>query len=164
MIGGKLQDISREDVVSFASECGIRMPDNIIRKVVAAVKQFRPVATKNGVKDEWIGRVETTIIGHLKSWGQWEEENKTSCMTVNGHVVTDFKLEQQLKGNYLLLATIDGKEMKYIIRKGTAEHDLLTKTGLANITEEMKKELVVRFLLPKVSSKMYMNTAKKDNI
>ena len=160
----KLRDITYKDVVQFARDNGIRRPDAIIRDVIESLKQFRPVATKNGVKDEWIGRVETTIIGHLKSWGQWEEKYKTSGMTVNGHFVTDFKLEQQLKGNYLLLATIDGKEMKYIIRKGTAEHDLLTKTGLANITEEMKKELVVRFLLPKVSSKMYMNTAKKDNI
>ena len=160
----KLRDITYKDVVQFARDNGIRRPDAIIRDVIESLKQFRSVATKNGVKDEWIGRVETTIIDHLRSWGQWEEEYKTSGMTVNGLVVTDFKLEQQLKGNYLLLATIDGKEMKYIIRKGTAEHDLLTKTGLANITEEMKKELVVRFLLPKVSSKMYMNTAKEDNI
>lgn len=75
-------------------------------------------------------------------------------MTVNGYVVTDFHLEQQFKGNYLLLATIDGKVSKFIIRKGTPEHDLLTKKGLANITDEIKQELVVRFLLPKVCSNM----------
>ena len=77
MVGGKLQDISREDVISFASECGVRMPDNIIRKVVAAVKQFRSVAEKNGVGDEWIGRVEDTIINHLKSWGEIEDDCRT---------------------------------------------------------------------------------------
>lgn len=73
MIGGKLQDISRDDVISFAAECGIRRPDAIIRKVVAALKQFRSVAVKNGVRDEWIGRIETTIIDHLKAWGLWED-------------------------------------------------------------------------------------------
>lgn len=149
MIDGKLQDISRDDVISFASECGIRMADNIIRKVVAAVKQFRQVAMKNGVRDEWIGRVEATIIGHLKSWGEWEDDVQASNLTVDDHVVTNFRLEQQFKGNYILLATIDGKELKYIIRKGMAEHDLLTKAGMANITEEMKKKLISRFLLPK---------------
>lgn len=154
MIGGKLQDISREDVISFASECGIRMPDNIIRKVVAAVKKFRELAMKNGVRDEWIGRVEATIIDHLKSWGEYEDDSQTSNLIVDGHVVIGFHLEQQFKGNYLLLATIGGKELKYIIRKGTAERDLLTSTGLANITDETKKELVIRFLLPKVCSNM----------
>ena len=47
-------------------------------------------------------------------------------------------------------ATIDGKPLKYIIRKGTPEHDTLTKTGLANLTEEMMKELTERYLLPKI--------------
>ena len=154
MIGGKLQDISREDVISFAAECGIRMPDNIIRKVVAAVKKFRELAMKNGVRDEWIGRVEATIIDHLKSWGEYESASQTSNLAFDGHVVTGFHLEQQFKGSYLMLATIGGKELKYIIRKGTTEHDLLTRTGLANITDETKKELVIRFLLPKVCSNM----------
>ena len=32
--------------------------------------------------------------------------------------------------------------MKYIIRKGTQEHDDIVKIGLASMTEEIKKELV----------------------
>ena len=31
--------------------------------------------------------------------------------------------------------------MKYIIRKGTQEHDDIAKTGLANMTDGKKKEL-----------------------
>ena len=154
MIGGKLQDITREDVLSFAAECGIRMPDNIIRKVASAVQKCRELAEKNGVRVEWIGRVEATIADHLKSWGLWEGESQASSLIVDGHHVTDFHLEQQFKGNYLLLAAIDGKQLKYIIRKGTPEHDLLTKTGLANISDEMKTELVARFLLSKMRNNL----------
>ena len=153
-IRAKLHGVTYEDVVQFARDNGIRRPDAIIRDIVEALSQFRSFATKNGVREEWIGRVETTIIDHLKAWGLWEGESQTSNMTVNGYVVTDFHLEQQFKGNYLLLSTIDGKESKFIIRKGTPEHDLLTKKGLANITDEIKQELVVRFLLPKVYSNM----------
>ena len=148
MIGGKLQDISRDDVITFASECGIRRPDAIIRDVVEALKHFRSVAMKNGVRDEWIGRVETTIIDHLKAWGFGEAPNQASSLTVANYSISSFCINQQFKGNYLLLATIDGKELKYIIRKGTPEHDMLTKTGLANITDDIKKELVLRLLLP----------------
>ncbi|MDD5784660.1 MAG: type II toxin-antitoxin system HipA family toxin, partial [Prevotella sp.] len=131
---------------------GIRRPDSIIRDVVGSLKQFRSIATKYGVSEQWTGRVEATIIGHMKAWGEWEGEEQTSDLTINGHLITDFHLEQQFKGNDLLLATIDGKELKYIIRKGTPEHEELTRMGLANITEEMKKELVERFLLPKIDS------------
>lgn len=90
----------------------------------------------------------------MKTWGEWEGEEQTSELTINGHLITDFHLEQQFKGNYLLYAAIDGKELKYIIRKGTPGHDALTKVGLANITDEMKKDLISRFLLPKVGSGM----------
>ena len=107
------------------------------------------MAIKYGVVNEWIGRVEAAIVDHLKAWGKWENTS-VSEMTIHGLVVTGFHIEQQFKGNYLLQATIDGKPLKYIIRKGTPEHDTLTKTGLANLTEEMMKELVERYLLPKI--------------
>jgi serine/threonine-protein kinase HipA len=149
-IRAKLRNVTREDVIQFAHDNGIRRPDSIIRDVVGSLKQFRSVATKYGVSEQWTGRVEATIIGHMKAWGEGEEQ--TSALTINGHLITDFHLKQQFKGNYLLLATIDGKELKYIIRKGTPEHEELTRTGLANITEEMKKELIERFLLPKIGS------------
>ena len=90
----------------------------------------------------------------MKAWGECEGEVQATSFTINGHCVTDFHLEQQLKGNYLLLATTDDKKLKYIIRKGTPYHDALSRTGLANITDEMKKELISRFLLPKVGSGM----------
>jgi hypothetical protein len=47
-------------------------------------------------------------------------------------------------------ATIDGRNMKYIIRKGTQEHDDIAKTGLANMTDGKKKELVSLYFLSKI--------------
>ena len=40
--------------------------------------------------------------------------------------------------------------MKYIIRKGTQEHDAIAMTGLASMTKGKKKELVSLYLLPKI--------------
>ena len=37
-----------------------------------ALKHFRSVATKYGVSEQWTGRVEATIISHMKAWGEWE--------------------------------------------------------------------------------------------
>ena len=152
-IRAKLRNVTREDVIQFAHDNGIRRPDSIIRDVVGSLKQFRLMATKNGVSEQWIGRVETTIVNHMKDWGEWDEGEQRSDFIINGHCITDMHLEQQFKGNYLLLATIDGKELKYIICKGTPYHDVLTKAGLANITDKIKMELIERFLLPKISTK-----------
>ena len=150
-IRAKLSGITRDDVIDFARDNGIRRPDAIIRDVVVALRNFRAMANKYDVSEQWIGRVETTIASHLKAWGEWEGP-ESSAIQVEGHTVADFHIKLQYKGNYLLLATIDGSNMKYIIRKGTQEHDDIAKTGLAGITEEKKKELISLYFLPKIDS------------
>jgi serine/threonine-protein kinase HipA len=67
-IRAKLHNVTREDVIQFAHDNGIRRPDSIIRDVVGSLKQFRSVATKYGVSEQWTGRVEATIIGHMKAF------------------------------------------------------------------------------------------------
>ena len=149
-IRAKLRGITRDDVIEFAHDNGIRRPDAIIRDVVRSLRNFRAAATKYGVSEQWIGRVETTITSHLKAWDLLEEGTQSSAMQIGGHTVTDFHIELQYKGNYLLVATIDGRNMKYIIRKGTQEYDAIAMTGLASMTEEKKKELISLYLLPKI--------------
>ena len=106
----KLRNITRDDAIQFARDNGIRRPDAIIRDVVASLKQFRMIATKYGVSDEWTGRVEATIIDHLKLWGEWEEAPVPSEQIINGHTVSNIRIEQAYKGNFHLFVTIDGKE------------------------------------------------------
>lgn len=149
MIGGKLRDISHEDAIAFAKELGIRAPESMIRKIAAAVASFRTLAKKNGVRDEWIGRIETCLTEHLSKWGYTHNEQSYSYKTLASQSVESAHIEAAAKGNYHLLATIDGREYKYIIRKGTPEHDEITAHGLSNMTEEMMKDLVENFLIPK---------------
>ena len=150
-IRAKLQDITRDDVIQFARDNGIRRPDAIIRDVVASLKQFRTIATKYGVTEQWIGRVENTIIDHLKAWGEWHEEVATTEFAINGHAVSSIRVEQAYKGNYHLLATIDGEERKFVIGKNKEEFSLIEMTGIANISDDQLREMVGKYfnLAPK---------------
>lgn len=152
MIGGKVQDISFEDILSFAGENGIRTPESIIRKVASAVSSFRTLAQKNGVREEWIGRIENCLSEHFSAWGFAANQKVFSFTAQSGHEIKDAHIEAAYKGNYHLHATIDGKAYKYILRMGTQEHNDITETGLSNLSEELMKELVCRFLLPKAQS------------
>jgi serine/threonine-protein kinase HipA len=151
MVGGKLQDITHEDMISFAAECGIRQPENVIRKVAAALSSFRELASKNGVREEWIGRVESCTKGHLAAWGYGQNE-QSFAFNVDGHKVSDAHVEAAYKGNYHLLATIDGRELKYVIREGKDEHKAITAKGLTNMREEDMKALVEKYLIHKVGN------------
>ena len=150
MIGGKLDQITREDVIRFAAENGIRRPEAVIRKVIEAISSFRSLAQKNGVQEQWIGRIEHCINEHLSAWGAAARRMPLSFTTLNGHIIDDAHIEQAYKGNFHLIATIDGKPYKYIIRIGTKEHEFLIQTGLNQVTDEQIKDLVEKFLLPKV--------------
>ena len=143
----KLRNITREDAIQFARANGIRRPDAIIRDVVAALKQFRTIATKHGVSVQWTGRVESTIIDHLKAWGEWQEEGAMPEQTIKGHTVSNTRIEQAYKGNYHLFATIDGRERKFVIRQKTQDHEEISRKGISNLSVEFIKELISKYML-----------------
>lgn len=92
-IRAKLRDITCDDVIRFVKDNGIRRPDAAIRNVANSLKQFRAVATKYGVAEQWIGRVETTIVDRLKSWGELAEAARTTCgFVINGHIVKNIRM------------------------------------------------------------------------
>lgn len=144
-IRAKLHDITRSDVIEFARDNGIRRPDAIIRDIVSALKQFRAIATEYGVTESWIGRVESTIVEHLKAWGEWEYETADVGIDINGHTVSNMHVEQTYKGNYHLLANIDGAERKFVISKNKEEFASIEQIGLANLTADQLKAMVAKY-------------------
>ena len=145
-IRAKLRDITRDDVIQFAKDNGIRRADAIIRDIVNALKQFRKIAIKCGVAERWIGRVETTIADHLKSWGELEEVADTTCeFIVHGHVVKNVRVEQAYKGNFHLYAEIDGNERKFVIGRNREYFSLIESIGIVNLSQEQLKDMVEKY-------------------
>ena len=147
-IRAKLRGITRDDVIQLAKDNGIRRPDAIIRDIVKAIKQFRVVATKYGVAEQWIGRIETTIAEHLKSWGELEAITcSTGEFVINGHTVKNIRMEQAYKGNFHLLAEINGQERKFVIGKNKEEFSLIESIGIANLSSDQLKEMMEKYFV-----------------
>lgn len=147
-IRAKLRGITRDDVIQLAKDNGIRRPDAIIRDIVKAIKQFRVVATKYGVAEQWKGRIETTIAEHLKSWGELEAITcSTGEFVINGHTVKNIRMEQAYKGNFHLLAEIDGQERKFVIGKNKEEFSLIESIGIANLSSDQLKEMMEKYFV-----------------
>lgn len=147
MIRGKYDGITREDVMELAAENGIRKAESIVSEVGKAILEFRSLAQQNGVKEQWIAAVEHTLNGNLASWGLFNSNPESRCFEANGHRIENARIEQQYKGNFHLVATIDGKERKFVIRKKTAEHEEISRVGMSNLADGYIKELVSRYLL-----------------
>ena len=146
LVKGKYTDITLHDVLELAADNGIRKADTIIADVVEALRSFRTLAEKNGVQERWISAVETTLQHNLEMWGFCPPRTFEPYTDANGRHVENLRIEQQYKGNYHLLATIDGKELKAVIRTKTAEHDEISRHGVPNLADEYLKRLVDKFL------------------
>lgn len=144
-IRAKLRNITREDILLFARDNGIRRPETIIRSVVEALKQFRVVATKHAVAEQWIGRVETAIVENLKAWGEWDGQPAETAMDIGGHAFRNVRVEQAHKGNFHLFAEVDGKERKFVIGKNKEEYAMIERLGIAQLTAEQLKAMAERY-------------------
>ena len=146
-IRAKLRNITRDDVIQFAKKNGIRRPDAIIRDVVNALKQFRIVAMQCGVVGPWLSRVEMTINDHLKSWRELDEIEVPSVSEteINGHIVKNIHVEQAYRGNYHLIAEIDGCERKFVISNNKEEFKLIESIGISNLSFEQLKTMVEKY-------------------
>jgi serine/threonine-protein kinase HipA len=143
LLRGKVADWTKEEVLLFAEQNDIKNPEKIIRQVAEAVRNFRALAEKNGVRAEWIGRIEDVLLTHLREWGfedcrleigHWRLED--------GREVTNVYLEQAYKGNIHLYATIDGVARRWVLRPAFPEYNTITSLGITNIPANLLKQLV----------------------
>lgn len=146
MIRGKFTDITLNDVMMLAEENGIRKAENIISEVSEAIGEFRPLAIKHGVQDRWIAAVENALNHNLEAWDLAKSNCIESYTDVHGCVIENIRIEQQFKGNYHLLATIDGRKRKFVIRKKTIEHEEISRIGISHLSVDYLQELVAKFM------------------
>lgn len=145
-IRARLHDITYDDAINFAKDNGIRRPDVIIQSVADSLRQFHNIAHQYNVQDRWINSIETTINGHLASWGFTTKATRFS-FEINGTLFSDIHIEQTYKGNFHLFATTCGKERKFIISKNKPEYNIIQSTGIDQLTEETLRKMIIKYLL-----------------
>lgn len=64
---------------------------------------------------------------------------------MNGHVVRNIRVEQAYKGNFHLLAEIDGKERKFVIGKNKEEYAMIESTGIAHLSSDQLRTMVEKY-------------------
>ena len=143
LMRGKVAEWTKEDVLLFAEQNDIKNPDKIIRQVAEAVRSFRTLAERNGVRQEWIGRIEECLMAHLREWGFEDCELEIEPWRLeDGREVTNVHLEQAYKGNIHLYATIDGVPHRWVFRPFMPEYTQIAERGIANIPADLLREWV----------------------
>ena len=145
-MNGKLYGHTKEDALAFAKNNGVRKPENIINEVASAISQFRSFAEKHLVEESWISAVETRLRELLESWGFSDLPKAMFDIQINGKLLEKVHIEQTYKGNFHLLAEIDGQSRKFVIGKNKEEYAIIESVGPANLTIEQLKEVAEKYL------------------
>lgn len=146
MMRGKTSGFTLDDALQLAQENGIRKSKAIISEVANAVAQFRYFAEKYHVQERWIGAVETCLNQHLREWGLLPEM-PCLTLTIGETTFTNVRIEQAYRGNFHLLAEVEGCERKFVIGRNKEEYSLIEKVGMNNLPKELLQKLVAKYLI-----------------
>ena len=142
MMRGKLTGHKHDEALTLARENGIKNAEVIIRQVADAISRFRYFAERYNVRERWISAVESCLSVHLAEWELESTPRIGVTIVVNGKTYSDVHLEQAYKGNYHLLASVDGRQVKYVISKNKAEYEMIDRVGMTNVSPDLLAELV----------------------
>lgn len=156
-IRNKYYDITEDDLIAFAREQGIKEPVKLIDKTARAICSFYDFAVAEGVSDYWIETIEREISKVVPE--RYSEllniHQATTCPEYTdsyGHVIRDITLEETISHDIKLSATIDGKPMRHILGHKKAETKALLENGCKTLPTETIKELVDKYLIPKLQN------------
>ena len=147
MMQGKLQGHTIEDALSLARDNGIRKASEIIGKVASAISRFRSFAEECGVKQRWINSVEQCLNEHLREWGLFPDEPESVSFRIGETLYENVRVEQAYKGNYHLLCSANGVQLKFVISKSRSEYGLIEAIGCNHLTQEQLRSLVETYLV-----------------
>lgn len=151
LMRGKVSGWTKEDVLQFARDNGVRGAEKIIAKVARAIQLFPQYAAQNGVDSKWIARVNACLLAHLEEWRlvDGEELQTKSFILGDGRQVTNVYLEQAYKGNIHLWATIGGQPRKYIFRPDAPEYAIILQNNISGTPINTLLEWVEKYLCQK---------------
>ena len=92
-------------------------------------------------------KIEQTLCANLDSWGL-DNPIQSISLTLGGHQLSAIRVEQTYKGNFHLLANVDGIERKFVIVRNKEEYAYIENTGILNLSEEnLATMLIKKYLL-----------------
>ena len=133
-IRGKYEDITISDLLSFAAQNDIKNPAKYIDKVKDAIKDFRSLASANGVAPLFIDIIESRL-------------RELSPDVFAPPVVTSdlIRFEMTDSGNIHLYATIDGQERRRVFAKKGAQYEAVHGVLKKPLSKDEQEEILERF-------------------
>ena len=145
---GKVEDISKEDLLEFAKENNIPNPGKIIDCVGHALKTLPDVAEKYKIPNKWRAIFIKTVKRNLANFGYIESQNERSFSDGDNNRFENISLSINSKGYYQVSAEINGMPKRHFIKPGTNEYSKLQEYEIGKLNENDFFIIIRNIFLP----------------
>ena len=133
-IRGKYEDITISDLLAFATQNDIKTPAKYIEKVKDALRDFRVLATSNGVAPFFIDIIESRL-----------RELSPDVFAAPAVTSDLIRFEMTDSGNIHLYATIDGQERRRVFTKKSKQYDAALGILKKVLSKDEQEEILERY-------------------
>lgn len=145
-LGGKLSDITKDDLISFARKNDIKNPLRIIEEIAAVLKNFPIYAERYGIWQPYRAIIKKRIDDNLQDFGYLERADDAGPLKDSeGREISDFEISINTKGIFVVSAMIDGVRRRRFIRPNMPEYSELQKMDIYNLSPDVKLSLIGDF-------------------
>lgn len=147
-IGGKVADISAEDLIRLGRNNSVKNPRGIIRDVKRGISTFVDAARRNGVDSFHI----ELIVGRLAELNPdlgiaIPGREAFSFETSDGTRVENVRFERTESGNIHITAKVNGRDIKHVATPKKPLHKEILDAGFNAMPKSKKEELARLYLL-----------------
>ncbi len=132
-VRGKFEDISTSDLLAFAAQNDIKNPAKYIDKVKNALKDFRALASANGVAPFFIDIIASRL-----------RELSPDIFAPAAATSALLRFEMTDAGNIHLYATIDGQERRRVFTKKNEEYESILGAMKKTLSRQEQEEMLER--------------------
>lgn len=133
---GKTSDITKDDLLDFAKDLGIRDAETIITEVGIAISKFVQLAEKYRISQPWSHIIKKTLHDNLSKFGFIEIKNQISeFRDIHGREYKNISINTNTKGLYHITAQINNRQSKRIIKPNTAAFEQIRHYELGLLSD-----------------------------
>ena len=145
-VNGKVEDLTKNDLLEFAKENNIRNPEGIIQKVVDSVKKFPELARKHKIPERFSNIIQATLNKNLIELGLIKDNRNMNSIIKDGRAIKIDTIRLNAKGLYEIVFTGEAHKTKIFISPKEEIFHKIQKLEGGLLSKAESEELIANIL------------------
>lgn len=131
---GKFTDITKDDILEFASYHNVKDSENIIAQIAQSLSNYSTLAKKYAIPERWSHIIEKTLQNNLVSFGYKQTHPTITEVTdSSGNYYRNISVKINSRGLFEVRVDINGQNKKVFVKETSSYYSTLQQYELGNL-------------------------------